>query len=336
MTYILGIKSKDVGAIISDTMVSFERGEPNFGALKTGLLYPGCCYGAAGDEAAFRKFVTWCKRLLDDVEDKPERFWIRFQRLVNSYDFESQRQFELLLLTRHSGTPDFYTLDSNTGKLKKGGDFNSLGSGKNILDQPMMKFFLEEHAAREHKLHKDRWPATYWPFYYCQELMAVSQGDRRDELNKCGVGGVFHYVCQNSEGEYVQEAALYLIVNIFKEKSKLTYTVYRVLFGKMALVVENAGTNERYICIDTAMLPTLEEFNQSQLIQLQEEILSDIHQQPHYRFAGVAFADAKYQAITFEWIRGDDAESLITADGKLHELVTISVEQAIALIDQKH
>lgn len=336
MTYVLGIKSNGVGALICDTMVTFGRGEANFGALKTGLLYPGCCYGAAGSAASFRKFVTWCRLKLDDVEDTLEGFWTQFQTLVGTYNFENQEHFCLLLMTRHSGTPNFYILDSRTGQLKEGNDFNSLGSGRYILDHYMMKYFNEEHAAREQKLIQDGWPTTYWPFYYCQELMSKSQGHERDALSKCGVGGVFHYVCQTPDGEYVQEAALYLIVSIFKEKSTLTYTAFRVLFGQMALVVENGATNEHYICIDTAMLPNLNENNHSKLIQLRDEILSDTRQQPHYRFAGTVFADTKYQVITFDWIRGDDAESLITSDGKLHELVTQSVESAIALIDQTH
>lgn len=39
--------------------------------------------------------------------------------------------------------------------------------------------------------------------------------------------------------------------------------------------------------------------------------------QPHYRFGGFVFAEPKYQAANFSWIRGDDAESAITKEGAL-------------------
>jgi hypothetical protein len=333
MTYILGIKSGGVGAIISDTMVTFDRGDHNFSALKTGLLFPGCCYGAAGDAGGIRHFVMWCKQRLNGVEDTVAGFWSRFQTLVSTYDFEKYESFELLLLSRSNGFPCFYVLDSRTATLTQAGDFVSLGSGKSFLDEHMRKFYEEEHAHREEGLIQKGWPAFYWPYYYCQELMSFSQGHNYDALHKLGVGGVFHYLYQKADAEHVQEAAIYAVISVFGSKKQFTYTILRVLFGQMALVVENGATNEACICIDTAVFPKIENYDKAKLSELQEQITSDVHKQPYCRFAGFVFADPKYQGVTFDWIRGDDAQLPISADGKIHKSVQQAVEQIIERVE---
>ena len=333
MTYILGIKSNGVGAIIADTMVTFNFGDHNFSALKTGLLFPGCCYGASGDAAGVRHFVTWCKQLLDEIEDTLEGFWKRFQELLFAYDFNKHGTFELLLLSRHTGNPHFYVLDSRTALISQAGDFVSLGSGKSLLDEHMLEFFSEELCSRVEKLEKQGWPVFYWPFYCCQELIAFAQGDTYEALRKIGVGGVFHYLCQTSDAEHVQEAALYLVISMFPTQRQISYTAYRVLYGEMALVIENGAANETSISLDTAVFPELEHYNESKLHELKDRILSDVGLQPYYRFAGFVFADPKYQAITFDWIGGDDAELAITPEGNIHPLVMQTIDQAIAMVD---
>lgn len=333
MTYVLGVKSNGVGAIIADTMVTFNRGDHNFGALKSGLLFPGCTYGASGDAAGIRHFVTWGKQILDEVEDTLEGFWNRFQELLRVYDFNKYGTFELLLLSRHTGAPHFYILDSRTAQTSNAGDFVSLGSGKPLLDEHMLKFFHEELRTRVDKLGKDGWPVVYWPFYFCQELIAFAQGDTYEALQKIGVGGVFHYLCQTSDAEHVQEAALYVVMSIFPKQRQISHTVYRVLYGEMALVVENGALNDMSISLDTAVFPELEYYDESQLSELKGRILADVSQQPYYRFAGFVFADPKYQAITFDWIRGDDAEMAITPEGNIHPGVIKVIDHAMAMVD---
>lgn len=163
--------------------------------------------------------------------------------------------------------------------------------------------------------------------------MAFSQGQSYDELQKYGVGGVFHYLCQTADSEHVQEAALYAVISLFDSHKQISYTVYRVLFGEMALVIENGATNEAGICLDAAAYPDLESINEDQFKELREKILLDVKSQPHYRFAGFVFADPRYQAVNFSWIRGDDAESAFNGDGGVSPMITQAVEHAIAMVD---
>lgn len=333
MTYILGIKNNGVGAIISDTMVTFDRGDPGFYALKTGFLFHGCTYGASGDAYGFRRFVIQCKNQLDGTRDTINGFWKRFLKLVDAYEFDGHGHFELLLLSRNNGSPNFYILNSKTKTVTKAPDFVSIGAGKALLDPLMRTFRNEEHDHCEKVLAKDGWPAFYWPFYYCRELMGFAQGSHYAALQKVGVGGVFHYHCQTAEWERTQEAALYAVINIFEHNNQLTYTIYRVLFGEMALVVENAATEEAVIALDAAAFPEIVSYNESKIAELKKKILADAHKQSQCRFAGFVFADPKYHGIIIALIRGDDTEEPITVDGKIHELIHQQVENAILVID---
>lgn len=334
MTYILGVKRNGVATIISDSMVTFGRGEHEVTALKTGLLFPGCLYGAAGDAHEFRRFVLHCKALFDDVEDTLEGFWNRFLRLVKTYEFGQHGSFHMLLLSRHSGTPTFYVLDSQSAVVtEQKANMVSLGSGRPLLDERMEKFLAEEHESREEKLTKDGWSALYWPFYYCQELMSLSQGDSYAELQRAGVGGFFYYFVQTADAEHCQEAAVYAVISKFHFQRQLTCTVFRVLFAKMALVIESGATNDIRVCIDEASFPAIANYGAAELSDLMLQIHADMDAQPYCRFTGVVFADPKYQDVSLDWIRGDDAEFAISRDGKMHELVAKSVTQAIAMVD---
>lgn len=333
MTYILGVKSNGVAAIISDTMVTFDKANAGFQALKTGIFFPGCAYGASGDAAGFRRFVIWCKSRLNGVEEDLSGFWELFLSLVEGYEFHGHGDFQLLLLSRHEGEPNFYILESHSATVSKVGDLVTLGSGKPILDEFVEKFRAEEHELRVQNLIADGWPVWYWPFYYCQELMAFSQGQNYDDLHRRGVGGVFHYLCQTADGEYVQEAAMYALISTFKAQRQITYTIFRVLFAEMALVVESGVTNDLSICLDTAAFPDLGQYGEVEIQKLREKILSDVDRQPHFRFCGFVFSEPRYQAASFACIRGDDAELVLTKEGGVHPMITQAVEQIIAKID---
>jgi len=94
VTYIVGIKNNDVSAIISDSRVTFDNkfSEGRNYALKSGLLFRGCCYAAVGNANKMRTFVTAFKKTLSTNANASEN-WDQFISFFRSYDFSRSGHF---------------------------------------------------------------------------------------------------------------------------------------------------------------------------------------------------------------------------------------------------
>ena len=78
MTYVLGRCQQNVAAIISDNRATTSGLSGSNNVLKSGILFPGCIYGASGHAGEANRFIKACKRDLTDTqvnEDGWSRFW---------------------------------------------------------------------------------------------------------------------------------------------------------------------------------------------------------------------------------------------------------------------
>jgi hypothetical protein len=308
MTYIVGINQFDINAIICDTHVSWWRlnqkvkGE-NVG-LKSGLLFPGCIYGISGSLAHARTFIINCKLYLTGQYTLPD-FWERFLEFIRSYQFPITKDsyFQLLLSSRNHGTPKFYVLDSKKSVIEPRGRFTSLGSGKPILDQYVQKLVsLNTAIINKFITVEKRLPHFTFPYLYCLWLNERAQGMDLSSLEKYHVGGIFHFLWQDIQGEHAQFPALY-VLSAADPKNKIIYAWhYRVAYAQGALVVDNPITNAREIIMDTAARPNVGLIPND---KLKLDITREIDAQPFYYFCGFGFIDPKHRgefgvAITTE------------------------------------
>jgi len=308
MTYVVGISQFDINAIICDTHVSWWRfnqkvkGE-NVG-LKNGLFFPGCIYGISGSVDDARNFIISCKSYLTGNHTLPH-FWEMFLEFVNSYSFPriNDSSFQLLLSSRNQGSLQFYVLDSRNSACEPCDKFISIGSGKPMLDQHVQNLVsLNTDIINKLVTVEKRLPRFTFPYLYCLWLNELSQGMDLLSLEKHHVGGIFHFLWQDIQGEHAQCPTVYVFSDADPTKKTIYSWVYRVAYAQGALVVDNPITNAREIIMDTAARPN---FGLIPSDQLNLDIGKEIDAQPFYYFCGFGFADPKHRgeygiAITTE------------------------------------
>ena len=299
MTYVVGINQFDANAIISDTHISWWRlnqkvSGQNVG-LKSGYFFPGCIFAISGSLDDARTFVITCKTHLSGRNTLPS-FWARFLEFVKSYKFPKTREscFQLLLSSRNQGILQFYILDSVQGiTIAPQGKFISIGSGKPLLDTRMQNLVsINPDIINQLVTVEKRFPPLTFPYLYCLWLTEMSQGTDLSLTEKYHVGGIFHFLWQNTEGEYTQNPAVYVLSEA-DPKNKIIYSwIYRVAYAQGALVVDNPISNSREIITDTAARPKFELIPTN---QLQLDIVKEIDSQPFYFFCGFGFANPKHR-----------------------------------------
>lgn len=308
MTYVLGINQFDTSVIICDTHISWWRSNrkvkgQNIG-LKSGFFFPGCIYGISGSVEHARTFIIDCKLYLRGHYTLPE-FWKRFLGFVNSYRFPNDKDyhFQILLSSRNYGTLQFYVLDSQNATIEPQDKFTSLGSGQPLLDQQVQNL-LSVNTDIINKLVtvEKRLPHSIFPYLYCLWLNELTQGMDLPLLEKYHVGGIFHFLWQDMQGEHTQFPAVYVLSAADPKKKIICSWLYRVAYAQGALVVDNPITNAREIITDTAARPN---FGLIPNDKLKLEVVSEIDAQPFYYFCGFGFADPKHRgefgiAITTE------------------------------------
>lgn len=301
MTYILGLRDSGTSLVICDTRVTFDdagKAGMNY-SLKSGLFFPGCHYAGAGYTRPMRRFIVRCKKNLTG-RDSLTGFWSRFVEFASRYDeYDEREPFELLLTSRHTGTPEFHIFRSSSRSVERQGDLVTLGTGRTILDPVVHQLYRAQHADMMDQLRQQELPAYCYGYFYCLALMEYVQGDAYQQLERDGVGGVFHFSYQTATNEHRQDPAVYVIVTPFPERKTLTFTLYRVTFERMALVVENGASRSLNISIDPAAWPRALELSARERSQLADLIQEGAIGQPFYNFCGFGFADTKYRG---SWI----------------------------------
>lgn len=305
MTYIIGLKKFGVTAIICDTKTTRADRRNSGPALKSGILFPGCIYGCAGDVRSIQRFIEHCKVVLDGT-DTLMGFWTRFRRIVDLYPFEEQSAFQLILSSRHSGEPQLYCLDSHK-KMQEdhltavAKDIVSIGSGTKILDDELMRRHNEEASYISNMLVlEEKAPAYTYPYYYCLWLMEHAKGLDASKLEDHGVGGFFHFTVQMHDRECRQESAIYILNNPYKNYShegvRGNYIIswgYRIGFLDNGNVLAIQNTDD-YIK-DFILMKKPEGVEDADQYKL--SLSKEFDRLPPYVFCGIGFSDIKHRTL---------------------------------------
>lgn len=315
MSYIIGLEIEGTTAIISDTRVTFGNGDGQDSALKTGYIFPGCIYGGAGDANAMRIFIQDVKLKLTTKEERLlTTFWEMFVDIISTFRFEDNGCFELILSSRHSGTPKLYYLNSNTKSLSKQDDFVTIGSGKEILDNDLFEYISVTKNFFLDILKQNNFETFYYPYFYCLWLMERAQGVERPKLEDIGVGGIFHYSYQTKDTEHRQQPAVYVLNKAF---SNTIYSyIYHVTFEGPALIVANPGTDQRALILDSSAWIQAERFTPDEIEAFSKEIFEKVDNQPYYLFCGFGFLDLPQRGAVHCHF-GSNGEYAVTKDGKM-------------------
>ena len=286
MTYIIGAKYDGYATIICDSRVqSDESGYSENTWLKSGLLFTGCSYAYSGSVYSAQEFIIEFKKQLHTYATIQD-IWNMFLEFSSTYRFpQSHRErFRLLLSSRASGVPMFYTLDSGTGQVRAEGDFVTLGSGRDFFDGPMRETVARRYELVDQQTAKMH-PAIL-PANWCLQLMERAQGLEASMLNAIGVGGYFHFSYQGPNEESRQQPTVYVLCDYIPAKHSIATWVYRVAFCEAALVVDCPIAQRRWVIFEPASWPHVLTMNDQELGDLKAEIDAKVAAQPYYNICG--------------------------------------------------
>jgi len=337
MTYILGIQKTDnnFAAILCDLMVTFKDHEGNViernnTSLKSGLLFEGCIYGAAGNANLAKSFIKGFKELTDSSRSI-EYNWELFQNYSKA-DFadNSGEAFKVLLSCRVSGVPQLFLYNSTERNITKIDDgICSIGSGKEILDKHVeLRKDITDKAILE-ILSKNKIPILYYPYFYCLWLSELTMGLEASKLNDIGVGGLFHFCFQTNEKECRQQPSVY-VLSVPDKKNKTIYNhIYRVTFVEMSLVVDNPLFKPSRSIIMPFEMSKTDNISKDELQAFGEKVNQEADAQPFYYFCGFGFPTPELRGSFTAHLSCDRTTFVVDKKGTIHPDYRSRIERNI-------
>jgi hypothetical protein len=238
MTYVIGIRRFDTTAILVDSAISTYdaaarnfRTDPDALAVKNGVLYPGCIYGLAGNPEPAHQFVQKMRSVVATEAGLQEK-WEALEAAVRIYPFPAAKfqQFELIISSRHSGVPELFVVDSETETLRRvHDDIYTLGSGKDFLDVQQVLPFAGTMLTPDRIIQMERPDNAFkrldYPYMLAFLVHMSTCGEHGRQLYQAGVGGVVHFIRQDSRSEERQKPSLYVLA--FEDPATRARTLYR-------------------------------------------------------------------------------------------------------------
>lgn len=315
MTYVIALYQPGLNCLIVDCRVSWEgKNGEWFGSntsLKSGLFFPRCMFARVGSMFASRMFIKEFKESILGSKATIGQVWSHLEEFTSEYPYDEDSHFKLILSSRHSGSPQFYELDSKEGLSAFDCDANSavtFGSGKRVLDQYVfsdlksrMAAFIDFAAADEVATEYLK-PALIVPYLMSLWLCELSLTHGSFALERNKVGGVFHFNVQSETAESGQSPALYIFSSATKSgDSEYTFHSWSFRVAHVAGCLylqkhvpegqagpESKAYTETHIVADTASRLDTSHAESKNLIR---EIREKAGQLPYYEFAGIGAVD---------------------------------------------
>jgi hypothetical protein len=242
VTYVIGIKRFNTTAILVDSNFSTVDADGNLrpndnpeeALMKNGVLYPGCIYGYSGNVIRAEQCIEKIRINVANAVGLQAK-WEALERTVYLYQFPAgeRQQFDLVLSSRHTGTPELFVIDSTTEQLHRvEDDICALGSGKKIMDQMVAPLCATQlspdrliaNEARD-ALHGGTFSRLDYPYllsFFFHQSLYGSHGER---LFADHVGGFVHFIRQDGESEERQKPSLYVLA--FEDPKTHARTLHR-------------------------------------------------------------------------------------------------------------
>jgi len=340
MTYILGIQKPEQGfsTLISDLMVTrkdFTTGtiSKDNTVLKTGLLFPGCIYGLAGNATAGKDFVLNIRRLTDKSKSIEENWDLLQQYMSLAECGDISESFSLLMSCRASGIPKLYLYGSEEQSLSEVSDeVVSIGSGKALLDEVIELRRETTESIIISIMKKNGIPLLYYPYFYCLWLSEISMGFETSKLEEAGVGGLFHFCFQLAEKEGRQQPAVFVLSQPDFNKRCIYNHIYRITFVDSFLVYDNPHEVPSRLIIPPFEMEDIKFVSKSKLRSLGEKINRAADSQQFYYFCGFGFPSPHYRASFFCHLSCTDEGLVVDKKGNIHPDYRKRIERNIESI----
>lgn len=298
MTYIVGFRIDGISSIISDIRMTINQGQDRSACVKTGILFPGCIYGLAGNLIQGFNFINNAKNALGGTDD-PTQAWQMFENLCTWVDVSKEKSeyFELMLSSRATGTPEFYVFDPINRLTHYDNDWISIGSGQDILDQRIAANYAQKIMEVRQGIGLLKGTEVAYPYCLCLWLSEITLTFESSQLEAKGVGGIFNFVYQTSDYEDWQKPAVYVFSTLDIQANRVESYTYRVCRIQEGLCVQCShplidGKNGLMLYDATNVLPQAEIPN---IEQFETEAWRKVGEQPFAFFYGFGYAQPAFQ-----------------------------------------
>lgn len=317
MTYLIGLESCGINAIIADTRITTDerRGDGANTHMKTFRLFPGCIGGWCGYVQPARQFVTEFKEYAKGIVGT-ETVWAALEEFVKKYNFRSGswQQFQILLSINLNRRPTFFVLDSTKESIEPVKLPITLGNGKGVLDEFLNAIILPRMDWPDRRSN----PPTAFALVASSLLMGFSQGARAVEMERNGVGGYFYYSYQTASGEFRQEPTLYMLGKYNAKAKMVDAWGYRVAFAENALIVNCPVQNQKMAFIDSAEKPEVSNYSVKEYEEYSRRIMEADKLQPWYTQAACINIDVEQNPIFgLQYPRSEKEWIVQRADGRI-------------------
>ncbi|HDN59224.1 MAG TPA: hypothetical protein ENF20_04635 [Candidatus Marinimicrobia bacterium] len=337
MTYAIGLSAAGHNAIITDLRVTFHDGKKVAGkntSLKSGILFPTCIFARVGNVEHSRIFIRQARNALSYPTDS-NAIWKEFEDFATAYSYpiDPRLQFKLLLSTQRQRQKqaEFFVLDSSTRSIQPTKSIITLGSGKSILDQLVLKNYRAVIDALMEKSKDRPFHNEMYPYLFCMWLTQLTKSFERVKLEEAGVGGVFHFIFHGPQGEYTQKPAFYVLFDLDKQNNQVFWWQYRVCYVEDMLVVDEMipprqdnkwlrGAQNRTVIVDRDSVQ-----NETTGLHIagqddwEETVNSAIEDQPLYYFCGLAFTNPAHRDKGFVFHMTNTDKYIISDEGIEHD-----------------
>jgi hypothetical protein len=340
VTLLIGWKQPGMNVIFADARMTRRRngaevsGENH--SLKTGLLFPGCIFGRTGHVAASARFIAEWHRETPDKTGRPEELWALFCEFAAGYAFPElpEMHFQLLLSHRAAGAPKFALLDSETGltALEEEHPVAAIAYGSGAQVEAIQDAFKRVFPERLRELvayldergRDSSFTAFAAPLFVSLWLSELSLTWESIDLERGGVGGVFHFLLQMDGGEATQPPAVFVFADLVG--SKVNLWCYRIVPVVGCLYVERyvpPGQDgpdsppycEKEVYADPTSRPDLDELSDT---ELDAELRRALNDMPFFQFLGIGFTRPHHRlSIGFSLKPDGKRDEIWDAEGNL-------------------
>ncbi|MBA7691650.1 hypothetical protein ES703_100201 [subsurface metagenome] len=158
---------------------------------------------------------------------------------------------------------------------------------------------------------------VYYPCFMCLWLSEQTLGFESSDLERIGVGGIFHFCYQTSDKEARHQPIIFVLFSFGKSTQEISYKAYRISFINGFLLIDYLTDKKRITFTSDVERKDLKGYN----IQKNRELLKEIYRRsdkmPLYYFCGFGMYDPRHRGFCRTHFSSSRGKKIIDKEGNI-------------------